>query len=169
MSMVLLGRQDARSCVRLAKSRDETTVPVAALFDDAALRCVIHIDDAETLTISFGPLKVIQQRPDEVAAQWRALLQRLRRCLDVLAQVLDALRIADEAIAVPFIGEGGSVLGYEERRYVILAVQAHDQVGERLWVDLPAHCRVACPGTEVMISQPSSAVVVASPRTTERE
>ncbi len=46
---------------------DEALIPEGAVFENAALRGVIDIDDTETLAIAFSPLKVVEQRPDEVA------------------------------------------------------------------------------------------------------
>ena len=51
----------------LAAPLDKVRVPEAAVLDNAALCRVIHIDQAEAFAIALGPLKIIQEGPDNVA------------------------------------------------------------------------------------------------------
>ena len=51
----------------LAAPLDKVRVPEAAVLDNAALRGIIHVDQAEAFAIALGPLKVIQEGPDNVA------------------------------------------------------------------------------------------------------
>src|SRR5215208_5284441 len=52
---------------------DDLRVPAGARLGDAPLRSIFHEHDPEPLGIPFGPLEVIQQRPDHVTAQVDAL------------------------------------------------------------------------------------------------
>jgi hypothetical protein len=45
----------------------EGAVPLAALLDDAALRCVVDVGQAEAAQVAFRPFEVIQQAPGEIA------------------------------------------------------------------------------------------------------
>src|SRR4030095_6269593 len=61
---------------RVARAREEVTVPGAAALDRAPLGRVVDVDDAEALGVAAAPLEVVQQRPREVAADVDAVLDR---------------------------------------------------------------------------------------------
>lgn len=61
---------------------DHPFVPMAALFQDTLLSLVINIRDAEAPAVAKRPLKIIEQGPDRVAAQWNALAERLGGCVE---------------------------------------------------------------------------------------
>src|SRR4051812_14497719 len=56
---------------------DHVAVPVGALLRDALLGLVVDADDAEPLVIPVRPLEVVQQGPNEVAADVGARLSGL--------------------------------------------------------------------------------------------
>src|SRR5579875_1770989 len=126
---------------------DEVCVPFAAGFENAALAGVVDIDDTEALAIAFRPLKIVDQRPDKIAFQGRTLLQCAGYGLDMLPQVRGAAWVAhDLFLAIPVIGESGTVFRNVERRHGVFAVQTHQQIGESLWINLPAHLGIASTG-----------------------
>src|SRR5204862_1643203 len=49
--------------------RNRITIPVSTIFDDASLRWIINIDNAEAFSVTKGPLEVIHQRPDKIASE----------------------------------------------------------------------------------------------------
>src|SRR5262249_1146701 len=47
---------------------DQPRIPVRAFLGDPLLRLVVDVDDPEPLRVPLGPFEVVEQRPDEVAA-----------------------------------------------------------------------------------------------------
>ena len=45
---------------------DQITVPVAAVFDGPLLGAVVHMNQAEALGVTRGPLEVVYQGPGEI-------------------------------------------------------------------------------------------------------
>src|SRR5712691_5336469 len=122
---------------------NQVCIPLAAGFDDALLRLIIDVDNAKALAVSFGPLKIIDERPDEVTAQWCATLDTLGHCLDMVAQVGDTLWVIDALIAVQVVAESRPVFGDVDSRHLIILVDAHDDIAQPLRVNLPAHIGIA--------------------------
>src|SRR5580704_13715322 len=52
----------------LALAGDQLLVPAGAGLRDAGLGAEVHEDQAEPAAVPVGPLQVVEQRPDEVAA-----------------------------------------------------------------------------------------------------
>jgi hypothetical protein len=52
---------------------DEISVPVIGILRDALQGVKIHLDEAEGWPVAAGPLEIVQQRPDEIAADIDAL------------------------------------------------------------------------------------------------
>jgi len=77
---------------------DELAVPVATIFDHAALGFEVDVHDAKAARKAPRPFEVVQQRPGEVAAQRDASLQCGGRGLQVACQVTRALRIGDAPV-----------------------------------------------------------------------
>ncbi len=96
-----------RACFALGGN--ERGVPAAAVFDDAALGGIINVDQAEALAVALGPLKVVQEGPDDVAFDGHALAYDLGDGLDVRAQVVYTLLIVNVVVAVPVIVEGSFI------------------------------------------------------------
>src|SRR4051794_11772822 len=119
--------------------RDQVAVPERAPLRDPALRRVVDEDDPEPLAVAPLPFEVVEQRPDVVAAHVDALLDRALDGADVLLEERDATRILDDVAAVQLVVEGGAVLGDQQRDVAVVALQAHEQLGQRLRQDRPAH------------------------------
>ncbi len=47
---------------------NERGVPAATVLDNAALGGIINVDQAEALAVALGPLKVVQEGPDDLLA-----------------------------------------------------------------------------------------------------
>src|ERR1039457_4779638 len=57
----------------------------------------------------------------------------------VAVQVVDAFRIVHPAVLAHGVLEGGAVLGYVDRRGVVVAIYAREDLVQPTSVDLPAH------------------------------
>src|SRR5437868_2881594 len=68
-------------------------IPASALYGNAALRGIVNIDEAEAFRIAFGPLEVIQQRPDKIARQRCPFLDGFACLSDIFLQVIHAAGI----------------------------------------------------------------------------
>src|SRR6266511_1400099 len=110
------------ACVDEGVRGDHAPVPGRAVFGNARLRGIVDIDNAEALAVSVGPLEVIHQRPEEVAAYWGAIRDRLAHCADVTVQVGDPPRVVDPA-ANHLVVEGDAILGDVDRFGRVVAVQ----------------------------------------------
>ena len=98
------------------RSLDHAMIPARALFGDALLRLIVHIDDAKAPRIAKGPLEIVHQRPDEIAAQLDAILDSaVRRCKVARADRRCAARRAP-ASAARGRPRRRAVLGDIERR-----------------------------------------------------
>src|SRR5579872_1936 len=129
------------SCLlaRFALRGNEGCVPVAAIFDDAALGGIINVNKTETFAVALGPLKVVEKGPDNVAFDRYTLSYDLGNGLDVPPQVVYALLIVDIVGAIPLIVEGGTTFGDNQRFWGILSVNTCQDVGETIGEYLPAH------------------------------
>ena len=67
--------------------REEITVPETGILRDALQRVKIHPDEAESGPVAASPLEIVQQRPDEIAADVDSLALSLAHGLDVLVAV----------------------------------------------------------------------------------
>ena len=56
---------------------DYLPVVVRARFGRPYLRLIVHMHNAEALGVAMGPLEVVEQTPDEVATDVRALLDEM--------------------------------------------------------------------------------------------
>src|SRR5436190_23054522 len=66
---------------------DDLTVPMTAAFDDASLRRVVNVHQAEPLAVAPAPLEVVQQRPYEITLQRYPLRDRLAAGAQVCGEV----------------------------------------------------------------------------------
>src|SRR6266851_3085704 len=124
---------------------DEARVPPGAFFEDAALSRVVDVDNAEAFAIAVGPLEVIHERPGKVALNRRAALDSAANGANVVTRIGYAQRVAYQVtVAIPFIGEGGSAFGDDQRARGILFVQPDQQIAQTRWIDLPVHLGINC-------------------------
>src|SRR5919197_159958 len=106
---------------RSAPARDEVAVPVEAVLRHAVERRVVDVDDPEPLRVPVRPLEVVEQAPDEVAADRRAVRDRLQDGGDVGFDVRRPLGVVHAPVVCPHVAEGGAVLGHVDRgRRVLL-------------------------------------------------
>src|SRR5260370_9452991 len=136
-------KEGTRLKMSITKGTQQRGIPVASLFDHPALGRIVDIDYPKALGIALGPLKIVHQRPDKVAAQWGSLLDGLGASGDMRAQIVDAPGIADPVAAVPDIGESRAVLGHIEIAYRIVAPHIDQQIAQTARIDLPAHIILA--------------------------
>src|SRR5262245_4281701 len=71
---------------RVARACDGVTVPASTVLRRALAGLVVDVDQAEALGIAVRPLEVVEQAPDEVALDARAVLQRACHGRDVSVQ-----------------------------------------------------------------------------------
>ena len=76
---------------------DHLRVPSAAELRRALLGAERDVDDAEPFVVALGPLEVVEQRPDEIAADVVALGDGPVQLDQVAAQVLAAIQVDDLA------------------------------------------------------------------------
>ncbi|CAK7284686.1 hypothetical protein SGPA1_30559 [Streptomyces misionensis JCM 4497] len=110
----------------------------------ALQRVVVHVHQPEAARVPLGPLEVVQQGPDEVAAHVHARLQRGVQGTQMGVQVGDALLVVQALV-------GAAVLGDDDRRQPVAVAVAEvaqqlgqplrdhrpAEVGERTALDLP--------------------------------
>src|SRR5260370_38969430 len=97
-------KEGTRLKMSITKGTQQRGIPVATLFDHPGLGRIVDIDYPKALGIALGPLKIVHQRPDKVAAQWSSLLDGLGAGCDMRGQIVDAPRVAGRVAAVPGIG-----------------------------------------------------------------
>src|SRR6266516_6095378 len=103
-----------------AVAGDHLPIPVGAVLQHALLGGVVNVDQAEALGVALFPLEVVQQRPDEVAAQVHPGGDGALRRAEVAIQEADAVGIVDLALRVGVVVEGGAVLGDRQRHRRVL-------------------------------------------------
>ena len=99
---------------------DKFSEPMIRRFGCALERIEIDVHHAETAVIAFCPLEVIEQRPNEIAAQICTSGERATGSSEVGAQIGDAVVIAYEAVRCAPIIVASAVLGYIEVEIAIL-------------------------------------------------
>ncbi len=97
-------RDDSPLTCELVRARD-LSVPVRRCLRDPLQRPVVDPHEPEPRPVSMRPLEVVEERPDEVAADVRPYLDRPVDGCHVAAQVVDPLRVVD---ATPASGSGSS-------------------------------------------------------------
>ena len=70
-------------------------IELRALLQRPFQRREVDVDDAEAFGVAEGPFEVVEEGPDEVAADVGAFGDRVRDGADVLAEVVDAQRVVD--------------------------------------------------------------------------
>src|SRR5512135_93529 len=86
-------------------------VPSGRELGGTRLRRVIDVDDAESLAVALGPLEVVQERPEEIAAQVEAFGHGAVERDQIIAQVLAAVEVEDRAAGGDLVVEGRAILG----------------------------------------------------------
>src|SRR5579875_490004 len=128
-----------RCYLRLSLLTNELSVPVTAVFDDAALSRIVNVDQAKTLAIALSPLKIIHERPDEVTLDGRALANNFTDRLNMRLEVVYTLRVVNAVVAVQMIVESRATLRNGYGFWSIIAMNTHQDIGETIRKDLPPH------------------------------
>src|ERR1043165_1510584 len=122
---------------------DEVAVKKRAPLRRPLLRRKVHVHDPDPLRVAVAPLEVLEQRPDEVAADVDARRHRARQRREVLAQVVDAERILDQvADRRRRVVERRAVFGDVERHRAVAVAEPQQQTRQRGRVHLPIRLRV---------------------------
>src|SRR5262249_41449604 len=77
---------------------DELGEPSIRRLGRALERLEVDVDHAEAAAVAFRPLEIIDERPDEIAAQFYAGGERAARGSEVLAQIGDAIVVVPDDI-----------------------------------------------------------------------
>src|SRR5215831_728955 len=77
---------------------DQLSVPREGVLRRAALSLVVHVHETEAGCIALGPLEVVEQRPDEVAAHVHPGVHGFAHGPQVPVEEIDALGVVDEAV-----------------------------------------------------------------------
>src|ERR1051326_7727781 len=118
---------------------NEGSVPATTIFDDTALCGIVDIDQPKALLVSLGPLKIVQEGPDNVTLDRHPLAHNLGNGLYVRAQIVYTPQVVNVVVAIPLIVEGGTTFRDNESFGSVLAVNARQDVGESVGEDLPAY------------------------------
>ena len=76
---------------------DNAGVAARARLERTPLGGEVDVHDAEALGVAQGPLEVVEQRPDEVAAQVDPVADGAVRGVQVGVEVADPLRVGQES------------------------------------------------------------------------
>ena len=113
-------------------------VKLRALLQRSFQRGEVDVDDAEAFGVAEGPFEVVEEGPDEVAADVRALLDGAVDGEDVVAEVVDAERVLSGSVdGGRWIVERGAVFGDVDRRGAVAVAEPGRTVGEALGEDFP--------------------------------
>jgi len=85
------------------------------------------------------PFEVVQQRPDEVAGEVDAVVDRAPCRVEVTFQIVQSLEIVHTALGVDVVVGRAAVLGDIQRQSRCFAVERPQRVIEALGLDQPAH------------------------------
>src|SRR5215470_19083661 len=109
-------------------------------------RLEIDVNHAEAAAVAFRPLEVIDERPDEIAAQFYPGGEGAAGGGEVLAQISDAIVVVYGAVRRERIVVASAILGHVEVRIAVAVAQADQLFGEGARVDRPADRRKARAG-----------------------
>ena len=108
-------------------------------FDRSLLRFVVHVNDSETPRIAVTPLEVVEQRPDEVAAEVHPLLHCITCCPQMSTQIFDTKWIADSPVERDRrIIKSRPIFGDVERHVSVTLFHPDKNPRQRCGINLPA-------------------------------
>src|SRR5580693_411858 len=105
-----------RGSISARLTSDELREPLVRRFGRALERREIDVNHAEAAAVAFRPLEVVDERPDEIAAQLCAGGERAAGGGEVLAQISDAVVVVYGAVRRQRIVVASAVLGHVEVR-----------------------------------------------------
>src|ERR1700722_9261555 len=95
---------------------DKLLVPGERSLGYSALGRVIHVDQTKPWAVAVGPFKVIQQRPDEIAADVSSGLPGIRNRGEMFLYVFRSFPVIDRPVRLHRVDESGSILADINRR-----------------------------------------------------
>ena len=116
---------------------DKITVPEIRILWDASQAIKINLDEAECRAVAACPLKIVQQRPNEITTHLDTLCLSFLHRLDVTVKEVDAPSVVNFAVHRHGVVEVGAVFGNVNRWARISVVEPKQHVAKLLWVDLP--------------------------------
>src|ERR1700730_16352850 len=103
-------------------------------------RVVVDVDKPEALAVAERPLEIVEQRPHEITAHRDPDLDCVEYRAEIVAQISDALPVANALVRFDPVGKGRPVLEYVDRQIAGVALLGLDQYRtKRVGCDLPAH------------------------------
>src|ERR1700730_15160216 len=73
-------------------------------------RVVVDVDQPEAPAIAERPLEIVEKRPDEITAQRDSGVDSVEHRSEIVAQIGNALPVANSFICFDPVGKGGAVL-----------------------------------------------------------
>src|SRR5215468_9592621 len=103
-----------RGSISARLTSDELREPLIGRLGRSLERFEINVDHAEAAAVAFRPFEVIDERPDEIAAQFDTCGERAAGGGEVLAQISDAVVVVHGAVRRERIVVASAVLGHVE-------------------------------------------------------
>ena len=109
----------------------DSGVPPPAAFDDSLLGRVVDVDHPEAFAVAPRPLEVVEQGPDEIAAQRYAVFDRAVGLEQMLMQERLALRVVDLPVLDDIV-VGGAVFGDQQPARAVVVMDPLQDLIETL-------------------------------------
>src|SRR5258708_11678354 len=103
-------------------------------------RRIVDMDEAEAFAEAEAPFEIVEQRPDEIAANVDSGRDGVEYRAEIATKIFDALAVMDLAVARHLVGKGGAVFGDVDRQVsgITLPGVGHSRQ-ERVRRDFPTH------------------------------
>src|SRR5262245_11312896 len=98
------------------------SVPVVGILSRSLQAVIIDLYETKGWAIAGGPLKIIDQRPDEVAANVDAAASGFEHCVDITVKKFNTPGVVHLAIVRKRVVKVGAVFGDINWRALILIV-----------------------------------------------
>src|SRR6266436_8120099 len=103
-------------------------------------RVVVDVDQPEPPAVTERPLEIIEERPDKITAHRDSDLDCVEHRSEIVAQIGNALRVANTLVGFDPVGKGRPVLENVDRQIGGVALLGLDQHRTKsVGYDLPAH------------------------------
>src|ERR1700730_4616667 len=87
-------------------------IEIERVFGPPCKRFVVDVDQPEALAVAERPLEIVEQRPDEITAHRDSDLDCVEHRAEIVAQIGDALPVANALVGFDPVGKGRPVLEY---------------------------------------------------------
>src|SRR5438105_4155264 len=82
-----------------------------------AYQCIkVDMDEPKAPAIAERPLEIVEQRPYEITAHRYSCFDRVEYCTQIVAQIGDALPVANSLVCLDPVGKGSPVLENIDRQ-----------------------------------------------------